>query len=70
MARETETTMPRARASEVLAALEAAHVAMTTAALMLAERYGRGSQHATEMAGAALLVSRSWMPQIAEESDE
>jgi hypothetical protein len=53
-----------ATAAEVLAALDAAHVALLSAAEAVASRYGRGAPQAVQLCGAALMISEDWAPAI------
>lgn len=53
-----------ATAEEVIASLDAAHAALLAAAEAVASRYGPGAQQATQLCGAALMISEDWVPAI------
>jgi adenine/guanine phosphoribosyltransferase-like PRPP-binding protein len=60
---ENQTT-DGATAEAVLAALDAAHVALLDAAVLVAQRYGQGAQQAVQLCGAAAMIAEDWMPAI------
>jgi len=62
MAQQPETTP--ATADAVLTALDAAHVALMDAALVVASRYGQGAMQAVQLCGAAAMITDDWMPAI------
>lgn len=62
---ETRTTD-----ADVLKALENANIALLCAAEILARRYGRGTEKAKQLCGAALLISEDWIPAICAEAGE
>ncbi|CAB4128476.1 hypothetical protein UFOVP99_37 [uncultured Caudovirales phage] len=68
MSKAPRIRRPVPTTSEVIQALEAAHVAMMHAAGMLAMRYGTGSQQAVQMAGAAAMVADDWIPGFRQEA--
>jgi hypothetical protein len=58
---------PQATREEVIAALQAAEIALTNASEALARRYGDKSRAATEAAGAAAMIATNWIPNILKE---
>jgi hypothetical protein len=63
MPSDTDKTTP-ATADAVLAALDAAHVALLDAAMLVAQRYGQGAEMAVQLCGAASIITEDWMPAI------
>jgi hypothetical protein len=60
----------QATRDEVIAALQAAEVALINASEALARRYGAESRVATQSAGAARMIATDWIPNILKEEPD